>query len=419
MRTRSVRTVVAVALTAAIVAVFAAPGGASHADAKKPPTTAGFDGKTINLGVITPLSGLVSIIGKPLSAGNQMWWDYYNDAKGGIAGKYKVKLTTEDSAYAPATAVQAYDKIKGDVVAFQQILGTQITKALLPKMLADQAVGAPATLDATWVHNPNLVPIAAPYQVEAINALDYYVKNGGKGKKVCALAQDDEFGQAGLEGFSGAKKALKLKTGPSPRFKTGEDLTAQIQQLSDAKCDAVLVVATAADANAVAAKSISLNFSPQYIALAPFWLPTFAKSANISQFLVDHLWLASSQFAGFGDASIPGMSTFLQRQQKYAPSQAADGYFVFGYLQGQAMAQVLEQAAKNGDFSRAGILKAVSQIKKLTFENLDDPYTYGPAAKRNPPRGTALFKVDPSKAVGISILSPQAASPAATKYKIK
>jgi ABC-type branched-subunit amino acid transport system substrate-binding protein len=414
MRARSLRTVVAVALSAALVMLFAAPAGA----AKTPPTTDGFDGKTINLGVITPLSGLVSVIGKPLSAGNQLWWDYYNATRGGIAGKYKVKLQQEDSAYDPATAVQAYDKLKGNVVAFQQILGTQITKALLPKMLSDKAVGAPATLDATWVHNASLVPIAAPYQIEAINALSYYVKNGGKGKKVCALAQDDEFGQAGLQGFAAAKSALKFKTGPSPRFKTGDDLTGQIQQLKSASCDAVLVVATAADANSVGAKSIALSFSPQYIALAPFWLPVFRNSPNIGQFFVQHLWVSAPQYSAFGDTSLPGMSTFLQRQQKFAPSQTADPYFVFGYLQGEAMAQVLEQAAKNGDFSRVGILKAVAQVKKLTFEKLDDPYTYGPAVNRNPPRSSVVFKIDPSTPTGLAVLAPQFASPPAKSYKI-
>jgi ABC-type branched-subunit amino acid transport system substrate-binding protein len=402
-------------LAVAIVAALSSPASAG----KGPKETDGFDGDTISLGVITPQSGLVSIIGNPLTAGNQMFWDYYNDAEGGIAGKYKVELITEDSAYEPPTAVQAYDRIKGDVVAFQQILGTQITKALLPKMQADQAVGAPATLDGTWVHNPNLVPISAPYQIEAINALDYYLKNGGKGTKVCALAQDDEFGQAGLDGLKAAKKALKFKTGPSPRFETGEDLTAQIQQLADANCDAVLLAATAADASAIGTKSIELNFEPRYIALAPFWLPIFAGDANVGPFWVEHLWLSAGQYVVWGDESIPGMDVVLERQAEFAPDQSPDPYFVFGYLQGAAMAQVLEKAAKNGDFSRIGILKAVSQIKRLKFDDLDGDYKYGPAAKRNPPRATAVLKIDPTNPVGLAFEAPAFESKAAKKYKFE
>jgi ABC-type branched-subunit amino acid transport system substrate-binding protein len=416
MRIRSFRVVVALVLSTAVVGLFAAPAVA----VKKPAETAGFDGSTINLGVITPESGIASVIGKPLTAGNQMFWDYYNAEKGGIGGKYKVELKVEDSAYQAATAVSAYDTLKGDVVAFQQILGSQITQALLPKMQADQAVGGPATLDGTWVHNPNLMPIVAPYQIEVINALDYYVKNGGKGKTVCALAQDDEFGEAALQGLAAAKKSLKLKTGPTTRFNTGEDLTGQIQQLSDAKCDAVLVASTPLDTSSIMTKAISANFEPQFIALAPAWLTSLAKSANIAQYITDHLWISSSQFAAWGDTTVPGMQTFLDRQAQYAPSQTPDGYFVFGYIQAQAMAQILEKAVKNGDLSRAGILKAMNQVGTLKFEDLETPYKYGKsAADRNPPRATTLFQVDASTPVGLAVLSPQAASAAAKKYKFK
>jgi ABC-type branched-subunit amino acid transport system substrate-binding protein len=269
------------------------------------------------------------------------------------------------------------------------------------------------------VHNPNLVPVSAPYQIESINILDYYMKNGGKGTKVCALAQDDEYGQAGLEGLKAAKKALKFKTGPSPTFETGEDLTAQIQELSDAKCEAVVLAATAADASAIATKSIELNFEPRYLALAPFWLPIFAGDPNISQFFVDHLWVSAGQYVLWGDTSLEGMSDLVDRAAQYAPDQKPDPYFIFGYLQGMAMAQVLEQAAKNGDFSRVGILKAVQQVKKLTFEGLDGDYKYGAATKRNPPRATAVLKIDPSGEVGLALENPLTASTAAKKYKIK
>ncbi len=417
MAGRSVRGAVTVAVIAALAVVGVVPASAGVA-AKTPPKTEGFDGKTIKLGVITPLTGTVSIIGNPLTAGNQMWWDYVNDELGGVAGKYKVELVQEDSAYQPPQAIQAYDKIKGDVVAFQQILGTQVTQALLPKMKIDQVGGAPATLDATWVKNPNLFPIAAPYQIEAINSLDVYTRTEGKGKKVCALAQDDEFGEAGLEGFNSAKKSLKFKAGPTPRFKSGSDLTAQIQELADAKCDAVLVVATAVDATAIMTKSVSLNFTPRMIALAPFWLPLFANNAALGDFLTEHLWVANEPAAAWGDSSIEGMDEFIARQEQYAPDQKPDPYFVFGYGQGQALHQILEKAVKNGDLSKAGILKASTQVGKVKVAGTDD-YVYGKkASDRKPPLVTGTYQVDPAAPIGLTLVEPVAASKAAKKFKI-
>ncbi|HZA87162.1 MAG TPA: ABC transporter substrate-binding protein, partial [Acidimicrobiales bacterium] len=89
-------------------------------------TVPGFDGTTIRLGVVTPTSGPVAIIGNPLTAGNEAYWEYVNEELGGVAGQYPVELVIEDSAYDPPTAVQKYNQIKGDVVMFNQLLGTPI-----------------------------------------------------------------------------------------------------------------------------------------------------------------------------------------------------------------------------------------------------------------------------------------------------
>src|SRR3954451_3813682 len=61
-----------------------------------PAVVPGFDGKTIKLGVVTPLTGPVAVIGLPLTTGNEVYWDRVN-AAGGVGGKYKVELVQEDS----------------------------------------------------------------------------------------------------------------------------------------------------------------------------------------------------------------------------------------------------------------------------------------------------------------------------------
>ncbi len=82
--------------------VLAACGGADNDGGSgaggKLATVAGFDGKTITLGILSPLSGPVAVIGEPLTAGNQVFFKALN-AKGGIGGRYKVKLDTEDTLY--------------------------------------------------------------------------------------------------------------------------------------------------------------------------------------------------------------------------------------------------------------------------------------------------------------------------------
>ena len=90
---RVIRGIAAVATAAALAACGGAAGESSKSDSGgkggAPASGPGFDGKTIKLGVLTPLSGPVAVIGNPLTAGNQVYFDYVN-SKGGIAGKYKV-----------------------------------------------------------------------------------------------------------------------------------------------------------------------------------------------------------------------------------------------------------------------------------------------------------------------------------------
>src|SRR3712207_2866413 len=128
MRSRFVWVIAAVMAVLAL-AVAGCGGGADEGESGgesasgAPKTGPGFDGKTIKLGVLTPLSGPVAVIGLPLTAGNQVYFDYVNKEKGGIAGKYKVELVQQDTQYAPDKTVQQYNKIKNQVTMFTQEIG--------------------------------------------------------------------------------------------------------------------------------------------------------------------------------------------------------------------------------------------------------------------------------------------------------
>ncbi|MGH9031267.1 MAG: ABC transporter substrate-binding protein, partial [Acidimicrobiia bacterium] len=87
---------------------------------------AGFDGETIRVGAITPQSGPAAVIGNPLTAGNQLFFQALNEEEGGIAGRYPVEIEIADSRYEPPTAVQVYNGMKDDVVMLVQLLGTPI-----------------------------------------------------------------------------------------------------------------------------------------------------------------------------------------------------------------------------------------------------------------------------------------------------
>jgi len=366
----------------------------------------GFDPatNTIRVGIITPLTGAIAAVGKQLTAGNEVFFNKVN-AKGGVAGKYKIAYDERDSAYVAQQAVQAYNELKGNVVLFAQVFGTAPTKAMLTSLKADGVVASPASLDADWIREPNLLPIGAPYQIQAINALTWYVTDGGgKGKKICSLAQDDAYGQAGLQGVDVAaqKNGFTLATKQSFTANKGSEAAAAVQGLKDAGCEAVFLVSTPSDTGKLLGIAATSGFAPQWIGQSPSYTGSLATSP-----LKDYLaktFMVASEGTEWGDTSVVGMKNMLADIASFKPDQQPDYYFTFGYDQASAVVQVLEKAVALGDLSRAGITRAMEQVGTLTFDGLTGDYKYGKAADRVFPRETTLFKVDPAKPVGLAVV---------------
>jgi ABC-type branched-subunit amino acid transport system substrate-binding protein len=364
-------------------------------EAKELTNGPGFDGTTIKVGVLTPLSGPVAApIGIPLTDGGDVYWQRVNEA-GGVAGKYKVEVVKEDNQYDPGQTKQKYTKIKDDVVMFSQILGTPPTQTVLQDLKADDIVASPASLDGEWVREPNLLPVGSTYQLQFVNAADYLVTDGGfEGKPICIIAEEGAYGDAGIEGVEYAAEALDFEVAVTARFKaTDQDVTAPVQQLKNGNCAAVFLTATPTPTARIIGTGAQLGFTPQWVGQSPAWVNSLAGSA-VGPLLQKSL-LMCGEGPQWGDDSVPGMKQLLEDVQKYKPDQQPDGYFVFGYAQAMAVHQVLETAVENGDLSREGILKAVEEAE-VDSMGLYGEYQYGSAEDRDPSRTTAIFKVNPA-----------------------
>lgn len=392
-------------------------GGSGGGEAGAPANSAGFDGTTIRLGVLSPLSGPIAVIGQPLTEGNKVWFDHLN-SQGGVAGKYKVELVQEDTQYQPDVTVQQYNKVKNDVVAFTQVLGTAPTLAVLPLLKSDRMIAAPASLDAFWVREQNLLPVGAPYQIQAINAMDHYLGEGGGSpqSRICTMIQDDVYGEAGQQGIDFAAERMGFTVANTQKFKVGtENYSGQIGALARAGCEMVFLTATPTDAGKIWGTAAQARFAPQWYAQSPSYVGALAKSA-VAPYMRQYVTIAS-EGTEWGDTSVPGMKDMIDRVEQYAPQQQPDYYFAFGYNQARAMTALLEKAVERGDLSRDGILQASQELGTVSFDGLTGDYTYGPADKRNPPRSTTLFSVDPAKPFGLATLKYNFSSDAAQAFE--
>jgi len=361
----------------------------------EPATTAGFDGTTIRLGVITPQTTTAAVIGNPLTAGNQTYFDAVND-DGGIAGKYQVELDVRDSQYTPDVAAQNYAELREDVVLFQQILGTAITNALLPELEDDNLMGAPASLDAEWVHNPNLIPVGGPYQIQAINSLDYWVQTEAPDDAtLCVMRQDDLYGEAAMEGVEVAAEAFGFEIGVDTQFApTATEFTAQLQEIRGGDCDAVYLVSLPTHAITIYGEASAAGYENRWIGQAPTWVSLLAEG-ELGAYTTEHVWIAS-EGPQWGDTSVEGMAQMLDDVAEFAPEQEPDIYFAFGYVQAWTVGQILEEAVERGDLSPDGIKAAMEEIGTVSLGGLTGDYTYGNPDDREPPKTSTVFAVDPT-----------------------
>ena len=355
----------------------------------------GFDGTTIRIGALGNTGPPLAAIGKPLSAGNRAYFEYIN-SQGGVAGKYPIELVEEDTSYNPTTAGEKFASTVDDVVMYVQILGTPVVDALLGDLEEKDVIASPASLDSDWLLERNLLPVGAPYQIQAINSIDwYYSQAGNEGDVLCTLASDDEYGDAGVQGVDYVAEALDVEVAqkssfPSPSGRQGaaHDFAGQVRELEDAECDVVFAVATLADTNSIATAFAGRpDFTPTVIGQSPTWQTAFAANPWIQEH-----FLLVSEGPAYGDTSVPGMANLITVREEYAPDVPPDIYFSFGYVEAFATVKLLEKAVELGDLSREGLATALEELGTVDFEGLTGNYTYGPPGDRVPPLKSSIFK---------------------------
>ena len=373
--------------------------------AAEPAEVPGFTGTEIGVGVISPLTGAAALIGKPLVAGQQAYWEGLNAEEGGVAGKYKVKMLVEDNLYETNTTVQKYNKIKNDVVVVSQVVGTANNLAILPLLRDDNIVASPASQDAFWVREQQLFPVIEPYQIDVINAIDYLWNEGGaSGKAICAVVQDDAYGEAGLQGLEFIAEKLGFEVAVTSRYKTTDtDFTAPVTALKNGNCQVVLATALPTQFGGILGTAAQLGFAPQWVAQSPAYIDELT-AGPLKDYMEANVWVVAvgPELSYQGN---PAAQLMSERQKQYTDLTDPDYYFTFGYVQALAIHQLLEAAVANGDLSREGIITAMNEdLGEIDAQGLGGNYIYGMPEDRDPPRLSSLFKVDTTKPFALAMV---------------
>jgi ABC-type branched-subunit amino acid transport system substrate-binding protein len=339
--------------------------------------------KTITLGVLSPLSGPVAAIGKPLTAGQQAYFDSVN-AKGGLDG-WKVELVKRDSKYDPQTEVQQFNGIAGNVAFIAQSLGSPTTKAIQPLAAQQKMLIGAAAQDSALTTDPVMAVIGTPYAIDIANALDYIVKHKPDAK-VGIIYQDDEYGQDGLRGYEAGLKTYRFNSVARATYKVSDnDLTAQVQKMRAAGAQYVFVVGVPSAGAKIVGTGASQGYNPTWVFQGPAWSEYLmtsdgtpkGKPTPVASALASNVWVLGYT-SQWGDKSVPGMDKFLADAEKYAPGQIPDYYFMYGYAMAQMETAVLRKAIAQGDLTRQGILDAKLHLGSVDLGGLVPPINYTP-----------------------------------------
>lgn len=361
--------------------------------------------KTITLGVLTPLSGPVAVIGKPLTNGQQAYFNSIN-ASGGLDG-WQVKLLQRDDQYSPQLHVQFYNEIVSQVAMIGQSLGSPTTLAI--QQLADQAgivVGA-ATQSSSWVTDKVMAVLGTPYAIDDANGVDYIVKQLGKSSaKIGIIYQNDEYGQDGLRGYDAAKSTYSFNDVQRSSYAaTDTDFTSQVLAMKNAGAEYAFLVAIPTAAGKIIGTAAALHYFPTWVLQGPAWSEYLMTKNGTVEDTADKTPIYPALAAGttwvlgyeaqWGDTSVSGMAKFLSDTQAYGSGQIPDYYYEYGYAMAKVEAAILKKAIENNDLSRQGILNAKLNLGTVDFGGLLPSVDYtpqlGPVS-----RMTGISVVDPT-----------------------
>lgn len=377
------------------------------------PTGPGVTDKVIKLGVLTDRTGAFASAGKALEQGRLLFWKERN-TKGGVCGR-QVEFVVKDHGYNPQQAVTAYAQVKDEVLALDELLGSPIIAALLPDLATDKMLSLAASWSSSLLKNPYIVISGTTYDVEMINGVHWLTKNRGlaKGDKIGHIYVEGEMGDNALSGSRAAAKEYGLQLVEQKVKATDADLTAQVTALRAAGVKFVLLTTTPTQTASAVGVAQASGFDATFVGSGPAFsgalLKTPAKAALENRLLITtSVAPYSSEAAGPAEVRKAFATAY--------PDQPKSLFVMFGYAQGQIMAQILDTACKNNSLTRAGLLAAFQSLREVQTNGLVPQLNYSTAGQI-PAREIYLVRPDSSAEGGLTQVQSLFAAPLATTYQ--
>src|SRR4051794_6480688 len=312
-----------------------------------------------------PLSGFITLAKAELA-----YFDMVN-AQGGVNGR-KINIISLDDGFSPPKTVEQTRRLveEEQVLAISGSLGTA-TNAAVQKYLNQKKVPQLflASGAARW-NDPKAFPytmtLTPIYTAEAAIYAAYVLKEI-KDPKVAVLYQNDDFGKDFLRGFTErlGDKAKEIMVRAVSYEVTDATVDSQIIDLASTKASVFLNVTTPKFAVQAIRKAHELGWKPtQFIDNPAASIGVVMRPAGIeaSKGIISAAFVKDPTDPQYKDD--PEFQTWVAWMKKYYPAGSLeDPQNVVGYVQAQAMVQVLKQC---GDLlTRENVMKQAANLKQF------------------------------------------------------
>jgi ABC-type branched-subunit amino acid transport system substrate-binding protein len=350
-----------VSLVSAVIAVGAMVLTTLPAQAATPGVTA----SEIKLGISSPTSGSAGTAYGKIPGAMKAYFSYIN-ANGGVNGR-KITLISRDDRYFPVLAATQTTKLVLDdgVFALVGALGTAThTKAYKAAALAQENVpdlfvntGFSGFGDTTKY--PTTFTVLPSYAMEA-KIMSKFIKENFPGQAVALIAQDDEFGIDGVNGFKAGALTIASTTLYPQSTLTDARAKNLLTGLGALPGKPVLVMMGTTDVTATilkAAESLDLVSKFTWIAGSVGGdANTLVGGFKVKASTINGM-LAASFFPDAKDKKDEYVSQFMKINAKYNKGVSFDNVVLQGMNSAMLTVQALRAAGKN--LTREGLISAI------------------------------------------------------------
>jgi ABC-type branched-subunit amino acid transport system substrate-binding protein len=364
-------------------------------------TDVGVDDTTIKVGMLADLSGAFAPLVTQIVAAQEVFWDKVND-EGGIAGR-QVELIVEDHGYDVAVMQEKFEGMRDEVAIISQSTGSPHTAAIAAGLVEEELIAIPLSWYSGWAFGEtgqNALESYTNYCLESMNGIEYLAGEMGI-ETVAIISFPGEYGGDGAAGAAKAAEALGLEvvfdgTGlvtPPSADNPSPDQTAIISQIVQTNPDLVWAVINPTQLAVIMGGAVAQGYTGQWSGNSPTYNYQYLQS-DLADAL-DQYYTASTYVVTWG-ADVPGMQEMVDAMTAARPDLPVSDTYIVGWTEGMITKAVLEQAAANGDMTRAGIAAAASEVT-VDFEGLAPTQTWGGDPNDFVVRESYIYDVDLSK----------------------